>query len=182
MLDWSFWFAKKHRGITLLGMICLLVLGISISLLWVVSTLDEKRMMAQNSLVKAKNEALEAESQYRLWQQNKTMLQQGLFYIASNAHQDIKTALKAWQKEVPQRKLRYHVENNQEDTRWHATKVRMVYQVVLGFWAEDEEDLSSIWIDKKKHLPCLTITTDLRLSRAEEAGIDVEEELVCVQF
>lgn len=182
MLDCSFLFAKKYRGMTLLAIICLLVIGISIALLCVVSVLDEKRAIAQNSLVKAKNDALAVEAQYRLWQQNKAMLQQGLFYIALNAPQDIKTALKAWQKEVPQRKLRYHVEKNHEDRRWHSPKVRMVHQVVLGFWAKDEEDLSSIWIDKKKHLPCLTLTTDLRLSRAEEAGIDVEEELVCVQF
>jgi hypothetical protein len=180
-MHWSFWFAAKWRGISCFLLSFLGLIGVIIAGWWSERGLNTQLQQAKIDLQHALYQQKIAQQQRECWQANKSQLQTGLPYIVTANSPLLAGVLQTWQETHPQRQIRFELDTLKAPSRWHSKTPKHIDQLHLRFWVQDEEALSQAWFEKKSW-PCLSIVHTAQLSRAEEGGIWVEEESVCVQF
>ena len=180
-MHWSFWIAPKWRGISIFFICIVLFVGLLLARFLLEGKHHTQLQFAQTAWQQAIHQQKIAQQQYDLWDEKKTWIQQGLHYRVAANTPVLPEQVKDWQASCPHRKLRFELEEVEAPSSWHDKATQAVHRLQLRFWVQDEDDLSRAWLEKKR-LPCLMIIQSAQLSLAEEGGIWVEEDIVCVQF
>jgi hypothetical protein len=180
-MHWSFWFAAKWRGMSCFFLSLVGLLGLLLTGWWREEGLNTQLQQAKNALQHALSQQKAAQQRYDSWHKNKDQLQLGLPYIERPNSPLLAGLLQTWQEAHPQQQLKFELEALNAPSPWHHPTIKHINHLHLRFWVPDEAALSQAWLEKKAW-PCLSIVYTAQLARAEEGGIWVEEELVCVQF
>lgn len=180
-MHWTFWFAAKWRGISILLLSIGLLLGLIILRWQGGETLFAQLQLAQSTLRQLQQQHVTAQQQYDLWQAQKSSLQKGGQYMINPSLPTLAGMLQTWQETQPERALRVELEPVELPSDWHTPATKVIHRLQLRFWVHDEADLSNAWRERNA-LPCMPLMQSAQLFRAEEGGLWVEEEIVCVQF
>lgn len=178
---WSVWFSEKYRAISCCMFSFLLFFAVEMGIYITRIKWEQDHALAKEGLKKAFNQYQQRQAAWKVWQNDKANLQKGRVYMGEEKPGGIKLFLKQWQATQPDRKLYFNLETIVSPSTWHHTMSRQVYRLSLRFSVQNEAELLKIW-QAKKNFPCVQIPDSITFSRTEGGRVEVEEQVICVQF
>lgn len=178
---WPILFSEKYRVISGCVFSLLLFFTLELGMYMARMRWEEERNLAKEELGKSLEQYQQRQAAWRIWQKEKSNLQKGRIYIGTEKSGGLKFFLKQWQSTHPHRKIHFTVETIVSPSRWHQMMSRQVFRLSLRFSVQNEIDLLKVW-QEKKAFPCLQIPENITFRRTENGEVEIEEQLICVQF